>query len=263
MFYDNTAGAYRMAINSSGNVGFGTHNPSSHVYITSANTTATDLQLANTSASGRNWKIGATGSANTGGVGDLTFYDATASLTRLTIKPSGNVGIGTTSPGAKLAVAGTGGTDGIQYPDGTLQTTASTTNSNGSVTLGSSVNLTAGAGAYNNTGMSVTLPAAGTYLVQANVRGAVTPTSVGNNFITALLYNTTDGAAVANSQRLVVYIYNTNYAHATVPITAVVTVAAAKTIALYAFWTCPASCSPNIGSDSNGATNLTYVKLSN
>jgi len=34
------------------------------------------------------------------------------------------VGIGTTSPTAKLHVAGTAGTDGIKFPDGTLQTTA-------------------------------------------------------------------------------------------------------------------------------------------
>jgi len=36
----------------------------------------------------------------------------------------GNVGIGTTSPGAKLHVGGTPGTDGIMFPDGTVQTTA-------------------------------------------------------------------------------------------------------------------------------------------
>ena len=35
---------------------------------------------------------------------------------------SGNVGIGTTNPTAKLEVAGTAGTDGIKFPDGILQT---------------------------------------------------------------------------------------------------------------------------------------------
>ena len=40
------------------------------------------------------------------------------------IVDQGNVGIGTTEPGAKLHVGGTPGTDGIMFPDGTLQTTA-------------------------------------------------------------------------------------------------------------------------------------------
>jgi len=40
------------------------------------------------------------------------------------IVDQGNVGIGTTDPGAKLHIDGTPGTDGIMFPDGTLQTTA-------------------------------------------------------------------------------------------------------------------------------------------
>jgi hypothetical protein len=44
----------------------------------------------------------------------------------LRLNPSGgNVGIGTTSPTAKLHIGGTAGTDGLKFPDGTLQTTAS------------------------------------------------------------------------------------------------------------------------------------------
>lgn len=37
---------------------------------------------------------------------------------------NGNVGIGDTSPTAKLEIGGTAGVDGIRFPDGTLQTTA-------------------------------------------------------------------------------------------------------------------------------------------
>jgi len=43
---------------------------------------------------------------------------------RMRITKDGNIGIGTSSPGAKLEIGGTAGVDGIMFPDGTLQTTA-------------------------------------------------------------------------------------------------------------------------------------------
>ena len=42
----------------------------------------------------------------------------------LFVDNSGNVGIGTTNPQAKLHIGGTAGVDGIKFPDGTTQTTA-------------------------------------------------------------------------------------------------------------------------------------------
>ncbi|MBI4548009.1 MAG: tail fiber domain-containing protein [Ignavibacteriae bacterium] len=43
---------------------------------------------------------------------------------RMTILGGGNVGIGTTTPTAKLHIGGTPGIDGIRFPDGSLQTSA-------------------------------------------------------------------------------------------------------------------------------------------
>ena len=57
--------------------------------------------------------------------GKLIFQTAGASgnvnTVRMVIDSTGNVGIGTTSPTAKLEVAGTAGTDGIKFPDGSTQ----------------------------------------------------------------------------------------------------------------------------------------------
>lgn len=44
----------------------------------------------------------------------------------MTITAGGNVGIGTTTPTAKLEIEGIAGTDGIKFPDGSLQTRAIT-----------------------------------------------------------------------------------------------------------------------------------------
>jgi hypothetical protein len=55
------------------------------------------------------------------GTGAATFSDV-----MLIDGDAARVGIGTTSPGAKLHLGGTAGTDGLMFPDGTLQTTAFT-----------------------------------------------------------------------------------------------------------------------------------------
>ncbi len=63
------------------------------------------LNLRNTGASGRQWALV---SAGTGGIGagKFSIYDKTGEVSRLVIDSSGNVGIGTTSPDAKLHVIG-------------------------------------------------------------------------------------------------------------------------------------------------------------
>jgi LysM repeat protein len=88
---------------------------------------------------------GGTGTSNGSitGTGALTFA-AGGSNQNVTLTPSGtgytilngNVGIGTTSPGQKLSVAGTieSTSGGVKFPDGTTQTTAASAGGISSVT---------------------------------------------------------------------------------------------------------------------------------
>ncbi len=91
---------------------------------------------------------------------------------------NGNVGIGTTTPGAKLAIGGTAGTDGLMYPDGTKQTSASgnvslkyTTNSVTALPSGAFTQIAFGAKVWDKTssfnGSTFTAPSAGTYQISS------------------------------------------------------------------------------------------------
>jgi hypothetical protein len=105
-----TGNAYSM-----GNVGIGTTTSSALLALDSASPQGTILRIGNGSVGGHVWDFLETGSGNTDGSGRLDFFDKTAGLARLSIAANGNVGVGTTSPFATLAVVGSG------YFSGTLQ----------------------------------------------------------------------------------------------------------------------------------------------
>jgi hypothetical protein len=135
---------------------------------------------------------------------------------------------------------------------------------NGSATLGSTFSITGTAGTYQDTGLSVTLPSAGSYRITANVRGVLQGNAGTLWWITAKLYNSTDAADVTDSERIVTLTGTTGLnLQNTAPIVTRVTVAASKTIKLYAFRNgdgSPSWTQSNIGSDANGRTTLMYEK---
>ncbi|MHC4093182.1 MAG: hypothetical protein ACYSVY_23425, partial [Planctomycetota bacterium] len=116
-----------------GRVGIGTSNPTAKLHVTGTpgvdGIRFPDGTLQTTASTG-------------GGSGDGHSLDAADGnpINVVFVDNAGEVGIGTTSPTAKLHVAGTPGVDGIKFPDGTLQTTAATGGGGGGIGGGGTQN---------------------------------------------------------------------------------------------------------------------------
>lgn len=134
------AAAQTNTLPSSGNVGIGTVSPGTPLSVSlNEDNGAIQIQnlLANNytqmffSGTGRQYQLGV-GNGNETGLGvanKFYIFDAAAVAMRMVVDGSGNVGIGTTSPGAKLEVNGNilltaGSGASMTYPDGTVQSTA-------------------------------------------------------------------------------------------------------------------------------------------
>ena len=101
VLYNN--GSDRLIINNAGNVGIGETNPLSLLHVSG---TGAEISLQDTGSSGTRWGL-LSRRNNTAGL--FSIYDYTNGRDGLVINSSGNVGIGTTNPGAQLEVAGANG----------------------------------------------------------------------------------------------------------------------------------------------------------
>jgi hypothetical protein len=135
-FYTKTV-SQAMVLTAAGNVGIGTTSPAQLLHVNSASASdrvarfssgsiyGTKLEIYSSGTGGRNYEISSTANSATEGGGRFSIYDSTASSTRLAIDSSGNVGIGTTSPGVKLDV------NGAIYAGGKLRINREDTGSEG------------------------------------------------------------------------------------------------------------------------------------
>lgn len=124
----------RMRIDSSGKVGVGVVAPGAKVHIASNGDSERGLRIQSTTtgsasyaeaqfkSSAREYRIGAGGDVTGIDVaGKFYLWDATAGAVRMVVDTAGNVGLGTTSPGAKLEVAGD-----LKVTTGTIKSNSAT-----------------------------------------------------------------------------------------------------------------------------------------
>jgi hypothetical protein len=125
--YDETAGAYRMFFDAAGSVGIGTASPASKlevngtVYSSAAATNTVFTGVAGTSnanfiGSAGYWAL----RTATNNSYNLDVYNGGSPLAALTVLQTGNVGIGTTNPVAKLEVNGAANIAGNLNATGTI-----------------------------------------------------------------------------------------------------------------------------------------------
>lgn len=172
--------------------------------------------------------------------------------------------IGEGTSGISVAAQGTAGqiltSQGASADPAMLDPITGTT---GTATLASTYTISTINGAYEDTGLFVTLPSAGTYYVWYQARSNINATTTAGAYILTEMYNATDATDVANSEQIGAYGTTVSAAYYMTSFVAMVlTVNASKVIRMYAKCVVPSNVSvKTINSDANGRSRMGYVKI--
>jgi hypothetical protein len=138
------------------------------------------------------------------------------------------------------------------------------TETSGSSALVTDFDITATSGTYVDTGLSITLPSAGTYLVIADVQAQINISAGSFSYITVQLRNFTDSTFIANTIKAPAFTPNSGVlVLGCAAIFAIITVASSKSIRLFAArnGTTPTYSVSRIQADANGVTGMRFIKL--
>ena len=146
-FYNDNTTQYRMTVTSAGNVGIGTVSPSTTLYVAGTGNFASPVLISTTTATGQ--------AVNKAYVDSLSSQFWASSNSNVYTVPSGNIGIGVTSPGAKLDIAGTMKMSSLQLTTGAGSGSILVTGATG---IGSWQSLSSGAASYGTSVMKLRNP---------------------------------------------------------------------------------------------------------
>jgi len=131
-------------------------------------------------------------------------------------------------------------------------------------TLGSTFLITGSSGTYQDSGLTMSLPSAGTYLLSGRILGNINVATGGSAFLSCKFRDTTAGADVANSQTIIACVQPANTTViVTAPMFSVLTVSGATSVNLYCARNLASTYNASeIDSTSAGYTQIGYMKIS-
>lgn len=221
--------------------------PSSLGNTTVANLTVSGVSVltGNTTVSNLNVSGNITSSGTLNCTGDS--FLGTVVISNVTTA-SGNISLGTTGIYGGLTIHNATTTHGVG--DSAL------------VEAPSNTAITALSGVFVDVGANITLPVAGTYLILANVRFLMQPSTTAEVAFTGKLFNATASADVAKSETMLFDQSSTGRQQGNTPIISVVTVTVATQLNLrvcVTFSSTPTN--TNIISLTDGRTTIQYVRI--